>query len=172
MAGLVDVADGPGAVLSLRLPAGWVAEPPVEVMGGRELVKYSAPARPQVCFCSMTLAFPLSRRGGEAFERCLYSEFHQLTDVEFGSLRELLEGMSNAGGFAVDECYTCYLNSRRVLKVRGRWLKTGETTICCFVDCSGDGRIVQHLFFSGPTVDFEHWSDTADAIFLSINWRR
>jgi hypothetical protein len=40
-----------------------------------------------------------------------------------------------------------------------------------FVDVQGNGQIVQQLFFVCPASEFQQMQETAENIFLSIQWQ-
>jgi hypothetical protein len=161
-----------GTIQSLEIPARWVAAPPSEEIGGRQLRKWHLLTRRDIRFCSYLRTVSLSKPGALAFQEVIYSEFHNVSQTELEKLDEILEGMSNTDAFQIIDANTGYLNSRRVLTVRGRWLKTLEETISCFVDVNGDGLHVHQIYFTAPNGEFEKYSETADQIFISIKWEQ
>ena len=160
-----------GTIQSLELPTKWVAAPPPEEVGGRQLHKWHLLTRRDIRFCSYLRNVSLSKPTATVFQEVLYSEFHSVSQTELEKLDEILESMSNTDAFQIIDANTGYLNSRRVLTIKGRWLKTLEETISCFVDVNGDGLHVHQIYFTAPSGEFEKYSQTADQIFISIKWK-
>jgi hypothetical protein len=160
-----------GAVLSFDLPAGWIEAPPRPTVGGRQLRVFHPQDKPAVRFCTYLRAVALSDPASRAFEQVLYDEFHKLRQEEIDTLADVFEGVSNSQAFQLIEAGTGYLNTRRVIRVYGRWIKAAEETMLLFIDVRGDARIVQQIYFTAPTADFKEFSAIADDIFVSIKWR-
>ncbi|HEY9784728.1 MAG TPA: hypothetical protein V6D17_04935 [Candidatus Obscuribacterales bacterium] len=164
-----------GEILSLELPPGWEESERQEPAGGRLLRKFHDPDRQEIRFCSYErTGIELSRPGSELFERTLYGQFHELSQDEFLSLAELIEGMSNQSAFSLSRAFTTYLNDRRLLKVEGDWPRLDESTICCFLDVGGKARMCQLIYFTAPRsyLSTGEGKAVADEIFMSIKWRR
>jgi hypothetical protein len=127
--------------------------------------------RPDIRFCSYLRTLPLSHPASSAFQKVIYANFHQVGQVELDALEDLLEGMSDSSAFQILDSSTSYVNSRRVLTIRGRWLKMHEETVICIVDVKGDGLCVQQIYFTAPQSVFDKYTETANDIFLSIKWK-
>ncbi len=165
------IQEGKGAVKSFQLPNGWEALSSKNLGAGRQVDKYAPVQYPDIRFCSYLRSLPLSKTDAIAFENCLYSEFHRLSPEEISGLTGLFEAMSNDSTFSFEQAYTCYLNSRRVVRVEGTWLKTAEKTLAIFVDLKGNGQLVQQLYFVAKQSEFAQLLETAENILLSISWQ-
>lgn len=159
-----------GIVGSVTLPAGWTEAPRQEPQGGRILRLFHPEGNPRVRFCSYERTVALSRPAAQSFQDVLYSEFHDLQQSEIDELQPVLEGMSNTSAFQITEAGTGYLNSRRTLRIRGRWLRNQEDTLSLFFDVHGNGEQVQQIYFTAPVADFDSYRHDADGIFVSIKW--
>jgi hypothetical protein len=160
-----------GIIDSFRLPQGWTEALRAEPMAGRTLRLFHPLEQPRVRFCTYERTVTLSRPTAEVFKQVLYSEFHDLAQAEIDQLQPIFEGMSNSGAFQIREATTGYLNSRRTLRIRGRWLRPQEDTLSLFFDVRGDGELVQQIYFTAPVVEFEDYREDADSIFTSIKWK-
>lgn len=160
-----------GCIESLELPSDWEASTDSSSFGGRAVKRFHPVGLTEVRFVVYLREVTLSRPSQEAFENVIYSEFHALTQDELDGLGEVLEGMSNSQAFHLASAITTYLCGKRVLKIHGRWLKSMEETLSCFVDVRGDGKIVQQIYFIAPFDLFEKYSAQVDKIFTSIKWK-
>ncbi|CAN5736694.1 hypothetical protein BH10CYA1_BH10CYA1_34330 [soil metagenome] len=162
-----------GSVEMIELPSSWLEAPTGEPFGGRILRKFYPPENPEVKFCHYERQIPLSTPASKAFSATLYAEFHELSDDEISALSEVLEGMSNRQNFQVRKAYTCYLNSRRVIRVEGRWSTANTETIACFLDVNGRAEQVEQIYFTCPEDIFADLRDqVVKEIFLSVVWKR
>ena len=159
-----------GAIQSLEIPVGWVESTPRKVVGGRHLRQFHLFKRPDIRFCSYLRTLPLSHPTSAAFQQIMYADFHQVEQVELDTLDEILEGMSDSNFFQILDASTSYVNSRRVLTVKGRWLKMHEETVICIVDVKV-GLFVQQIYFTAPQFVFQTYTKTANDMFLSIKWK-
>ena len=160
-----------GAIESLVVPVNWIESAPKKVSGGRQLRQFQLFKRPDIRFCSYLRTLPLSQPAAEAFQQVIYADFHTVSQTELESLESILEGMLNPKAFQIIDANTDYVNSHRVLSVRGRWLKMLEETVSCYLDVHGDGQHVQQIYFTAPQGEFEKYAQTADDIFVSIKWK-
>ncbi len=162
-----------GSIESIELPSTWVETPAGEPFGGRILRKFCSPENAEVRFCHYERQIPLSTPASKAFSATLYDQFHELTEEEISALSEVLEGMSNRQNFQVKKAFTCYLNSRRVIQVEGRWAIPGTSSLACFLDVTGQAEQVEQIYF---TCSDDLFADLVEQvvkeIFLSVVWKR
>ncbi len=162
-----------GSIDSIALPSSWVETPAGEPFGGRILRTFCSPENAQVRFCHYERQIPLSTPASKAFSTTLYDQFHELSDEEISALSEVLEGMSNRQNFQMKKSFTCYLNSRRVIQVEGRWSIPNTSSIACFLDVTGQAQQVEQIYFTCPDNLFADLVEqVVKEIFLSVVWKR
>ncbi len=173
----MKIEENLGVVKSFELPDNWEKEiveepddPDEPPPGGRTTNIFHPAGDRQVLFCHHHRSQQLSRLAAEKFQAILYAPFHDLTEKEIEDLSEVIEGLANKDVFSISQAGTGYLNDRRIIRIKGDWLTTQQSTMSCFADSSGNGRLVQNLYFSAPLGQLEQVTNLAESIFLSIRW--
>jgi hypothetical protein len=162
-----------GAIQTMTIPENWVDYKDNEGPGRRTTRRLAPYDAVQVTFQSIVRGVELSHPAREAFARVLYEEFHPLEGNEIKELREVLEGVANPEAFRIDQAWTAYLNSRRVIAVRGEWIKFKLKEASYFLDVTGKSLYVQQLSFSAPSKEFANvYEDFERESLLSIEWAR
>ncbi len=112
----------------------------------------------------------MSRPAAARFADVLRQRKHQLSWPEIQSLNVLLGEEADPNTFHIQACYVLPWNGRRVLAVVGVWLE-GSIEMCkMYADASGDGSVVQEVYFFFPDKVAAAFRSDAEKALQSIQW--
>ncbi len=112
---------------------------------------------------------PISHSEGRVLEQCLQKE--QILSLDnLDSLKSVLADFSYAEKFLLQSIVTSNLNGRIVLIVQGAWMKSQSLNYEILINASGDGTVVQQVFFKAPADVFTRQLPAIKQIFDTIVW--
>ncbi len=163
-----------GQIFEMALPSDWVEGEPYLFKGGigtrsfREVHPIDAP---QAMLSFYYRGLPMSEQAGKTFHQLLASWPRTLSVKEIESVGDVLRDKRNAEDFAIYYAQTEDWNGKMVLCVEGRYKEVQEDVFEIFVDASGDGRVVQEIYFQAPKDSFAKFAKAAKESMRSIVWK-
>jgi len=165
---------GHGQIAEMSLPKGWIEGAPYRFSGGigtRSFREIHPPDDPNAMLCFYYRGLPISQEGGQKFHDVLSKPPHDLSPEELKSLSEVLRDKAKPEDFTRKSARTEERNGKRVLIVEGRYPGIQENTSEIFVDASGDGRVVQEIYYQAPEAVYSKYAQAAEDSMHSIKWK-
>lgn len=115
---------------------------------------------------------PASKTTASQFCAVLAKPPHKLDAEELLDLEVVIRDASEDVYFTLTDARTEILSGLMVYVVRGHWKLSEVDSLGIFVDCDGDGKIIEEIYYLAPPDRFEKHLLEVREILNSIEWLR
>jgi hypothetical protein len=161
-----------GMIASMDLPDGWIEglERRPQGVSNECFFEFHSPEQPRASLCFHYNGLPVSAFSANAFASILAEDPHTVPHGEVSALHDILRDKASEA-FILADAHTENFNGKRVLFLTGRYKEIEEDVYQVYIDASGDGRLVQEVFFQSPTDAYKEYLPEARKAIESIVWR-
>lgn len=112
----------------------------------------------------------VSNQSAQNFKNILAMKPHVLKDGELDSIREILDDVVQSDIFSTLVTATEVIQEKTVLKVEGTWIQQNWNMYAIYIDASGDGSVVQQVYFLAPKDSYLRYVSGIKNSIKSIQW--
>lgn len=164
---LVEIIDY-GPIRRMLLPDNWKKLPDPDDFTH----KYARENEKDVEIYFFFRGKPVSNTTASRFCALLAKPPHKLDSEELLDLEVVIRDASEDVYFTLTETHTQLLNGLMVYVVQGHWKLSEVDSLGIFVDCDGDGKIIEEIYYLAPPDRFQMYLLEVRQALNSIEWSR
>lgn len=160
-----------GCIDSMQLPEGFMPKKREKDSFSVQKTDQFSPSGSEEALNFFYRGSKLANTDAFQFNAVLEAKPHQLSKEEINKISSTMSTLNDKAAFELSQARTVDLNGKRVLVVDGAWKTSGKKFHGILADASGDGTVVQEVFYEANAKHYEENVKKVKGAISSIKWK-